>query len=303
MKSLTIAYVTSRKESKIEWFAQSLVRQLPHARAVQIIVIDHFADETGRRPPIANAFLDAGLMGVNFKHRTGKPSVWKGPNRLTREDWWSKSNDLNTAICLCETDWIAFVDDRSVLSPSWLNSVYEAMEGNYAVCGSYEKRANLVVENGLAVGGEILGEDTRRPGLYDFDSWYGGSGALPLEWCLAVNGASEDMCDGLGSEDSQFGTTLLNSGYPLKYDSRMRIIEDRTPGQIDGALKRADKNSHLGQRAKSWDIVRCFRDKTTSQNSFDIRNLRARVLSGEPFPPPSASDRDWYDGQPIAEME
>src|SRR5206468_12812079 len=107
--------------------------------------------------------------------------------------------------------------------------------------------------------------------------WYGGSCALPLEWCLQVNGFPEDMCDGLGSEDSMFGRTLLHSGLPMKYDSRMRIIEDRTPSQIGGALKRADKNPHLGQKAKSWDIVRAFRGKTTSQNSFDIRDMRARI--------------------------
>jgi len=99
-----------------------------------------------------------------------------------------------------------------------------------------------------------------------------------------------------------FGVTLRNSGYPMKYDARMKIIEDRTPTEIEGALKRADKNSDLGQKAKSWDIVRCFRDKTTSQNSFDIRDMRARKLKGEDWRPPSASRYDWYDGQPISEM-
>jgi hypothetical protein len=135
--------------------------------------------------------------------------------------------------------------------------------------------------------------------------FYGGSYALPLEWCLRVNGWSEDVCDSAGTEDSMMGVVLCNNGLPMKYDPRMKIIEDRTPGQLDGALKRADKNPELGQQAKSWAIVRIFREKTTSQNSYDIRNLRDRVLlNGEDLAsiPPSASHFDWYDEQPVSEM-
>jgi len=100
-----------------------------------------------------------------------------------------------------------------------------------------------------------------------------------------------------------FGVTLRNSGLLMKYDARMKIIEDRTPGEsYEGALKRADKNPHLGQRAKSWDIVRAFIGKTSSQNSFDIRDMRARIQNGEDWRPPSAAHEDWYDGQKISEM-
>lgn len=306
MLPLTIVYTTARHEPKFEWFFESLFSQCRDTDRPNVIVVDTLANaragfmvENGSLPDLSRTYFTT-------KHVLPKPTIWQGKHRITKEDWWAKSNALNTGIILCKTEWIAFVDDRSVLCDGWLRRVEAAMNGNYAVCGSYEKRANLQVENGEVVGGEILGVDTRTPGLRDFDSYYGGSGALPLEWCLAVNGFSENMCDGLGSEDSQFGTTLLNSGYPVKYDSDMRIIEDRTPGQIDGALKRADKNSHLGQRAKSWDIVRAFRHAATSGNSFDIRNLRDRVLlNGESLDSikPSASHFDWYDGQYIGDME
>ena len=287
--SLTIAYTTSRRECEIQWFFDSLRRQLTDDLAPEIIVVDAYAES--RR-----------IIGA--LHVVPKPTVWQGKHRLTKEDWWAKSNALNTAIILCRTEWIAFVDDRSVLAPGWLESVRAAMAGNYAVCGSYEKRANLQVQDGIVTGGEMLGADTRTPGLYDFASWYGGSGALPLEWCLAVQGFSEEMCDGLGSEDSMFGVCLRNSGYPVKYDSRMRLIEDRTPGQIDGALKRADKG--LDRAAKSWDIVRAFHGKKTSQNSFDIRNVRDRVLlNGEPLDSigPFGSAVDWYDQEPLSLMK
>jgi hypothetical protein len=240
----------------------------------------------------------------NIRLTLPKPSVWQGKHRLTKEDWWAKSNAMNTAIILCQTDFIAFVDDRCVLAPTWLNAVKRAMNENYAVCGTYEKRANMKVENGVIVDeGELLGKDDRGNAFRPMHAWHGGSCALSLEWCLQVNGWPEDMCDGLGSEDSMFGYLLRNNGYPMYYDPEMKIIEDRTPGQIEGALKRADKNSHLGQQAKSWAIVRAMKDKKISGNSYDIRNMRDRILlNHEEFPPPSASDRDWFDNQPISEM-
>lgn len=304
---LTIVYTTARREPRTEWFFDSLARQVKPGEQIDTIVVDSFLDQE-RGEEMCRLFdANENLRPLNFWRTRPKPTVWQGERRLTREDWWAKSNANNCGIILCETPWIAFVDDRSVLGPGWLQAIREAQDKEYAVCGSYEKHSNLQVKDGVVTGSsELLGADTRSPGCYPFDSFYGGSGALPLEWCLAVQGFSENICDGLGSEDSMFGVTLRNSGFPIRYDSSMRIIEDRTPGQLDGALKRADKNSHLGQQAKSWTIVRAFKGQTTSQNSFDIRNLRDRVLlNGESLSdiPPSGSDRDWYDNQKISDME
>lgn len=300
--NLTIAFITSRKEPKVEWFFDSLALQVNKEKMDLIVVTTEGFGKWGVEK--WDKKTQKPIESFHLVITPPKPTIWQGTHRITKEDWWAKSNALNTAICLCKTDWIAFCDDRCVLGPEWLDSVKSAMAGNYAVCGSYEKRANMKVENGVIVDeGELLGTDTRTPGCYPFDSWYGGSGALPLEWCLAVNGFSEDLCDGLGSEDSMFGVTLSNSGYPMYYNSAMRIIEDRTPSEIDGALKRADKNSHLGRQAKSWAIVRAFHGKTQSGNHFDIRDMRARKLAGEDWRPSLASHMDWYDGAPISEME
>lgn len=290
--SLTVAFITSRKEPKIEWFFDSLARQAG-SEFMNVIVVS---------PYDLPSDFDTGT----FVLTKPKPTIWQGEHRITKEDWWAKSNAHNTAICLCQTDFIAFVDDRCVLTPIWLQCVKEAMEGNYAVCGSYEKRSGMKVENGEIIDyGECLGVDTRTQFGYPVPTadWYGGSCALPLEWCLEVQGYNESYCDSLGLEDCMFGQTLKNSGFPMKFDSRMRIIEDRTPSEIEGALKRADKDVHLGQRAKSWGVVRALRNEKTSQNPFDIRNMRARVLNGEPFPPPTGAPLDWFDQQPIKEME
>lgn len=303
--SLTVAFVTSRKESRIEWFFESLERQITVGESVQVIVVDTYGDQQGRINEVAKAGQVFSRRGA-LKHILPKPTIFQGKYQVTSVPWWAKSNALNSSIILCETDWWAWTDDRAILDDHWLQRIREAMDGGYAVCGSYEKRADMKVENGIITDyGQLLGADTRTPGCYRFDSFYGGSGALPLEWCLQVQGWPE-LCDGAGAEDSMFGVLLKNNGYPVKYDSEMRIIEDRTPGQIDGALKRADKNSHLGQQAKSWAIVRLFKDKLTSQNQYDIRNVRDRVLlNGESLDTigPFGPDTDFYDGQRIAEME
>lgn len=303
--SLAVAYITSRKEPCIEWFFYSLARQVPHDCNLELIVIDSDAMRATRTIDVMEHYSTAFREhdSVRIKYYQPKPTIWSGLHRITRENWWSKSNSMNTAICLCESSHIAFLDDRSVVSPSWIFCIEESLNGGYAVCGSYEKRANMVVKDGVIVEmGELLGKDTRTQAefVYDTRDWHGGSCALPLEWCLAVNGYSEKLCDGLGSEDSCFGITLRNSGYPMKYDPRMLIIEDRTPGQVDGGLKRADKG--VSPNDKSHKIIEIIRDKTTSQNEYDIRNLRDRILNGEPFPPPVDSHYDWYDGQPISEM-
>jgi len=298
---LTIAYITSRKEPKIEWFFDSLAKQVTDDD-IKVEIIDALSGRNGR-PLNFN-----GHGKIQYEVSLPKPTIWQGEYRITKEDWWAKSNAMNTAICLCTTEFIAFVDDRCVLTPIWLQCVKDAIAGNYAVCGSYVKCAHMKVENGEIIdSGEFLGEDDRHQVGYPIPTkdWYGGSCALPLEWCLEVNGFPE-ACDSLGSEDSMFGMLLRNNNFPMKYDSRMKIIEDRTPSEIGGALKRADKNPHLGRQAKSWMLVRMFHDKKTSQNEFDIRNVRDRVLlNGESLSgiPPVGSHFDFYDGQPISEME
>ncbi len=299
---LTVVYCTSRNEPRFDWFFESLRNQCS-SDIPEIIVVDTLANaraglmiNNGSLPELARSFFKT-------RHVLPKPTIWQGEHRLTNCDWWAKSNALNTGIALCKTEWIAFMDDRSVLLPSWLLRVKEAMDGEYAVCGAYQKRANLEVVNGEIVNqGTLLGSD-HRPDLPHpqlAKDWFGGHGALPLEWALAVNGFSEDICDSLGLEDAMFGLTLWYAGFPQRYDSRMKIVEDRTPGEIDGALKRADKG--VSPNDKSHAIVAKFEGKRESMNSYNLRDLRESVLAGNPFPPPSASPNDWFDGQPVAEM-
>lgn len=303
---LTVVYITSRPEPCFEWFLHSLGAQLDAlGESVNLILVnsrlsdyptDVRADSWGRSkctqvPP--------------------KPTVWQGAHRLTKADWWAASNARNTGICLCQTEWIAFVDDRCVLAPTWLQAVRDAMAGNYAVFGSYEKRHGMTVENGIIKhGGIVQATDSRHDYAAKFwnnetphdcpGEWsYGCTLALPLEWALQVNGLDEN-CDGLSFEDVIFGLMLQNNGYPMKFDYRMKIIEDRTPEHLGPAMIRKDKG--VSPNDKSHALLRALEVRKTASHPINLRQIRADALAGKPFPPPWGPSKDWWDQQPVSEM-
>jgi hypothetical protein len=295
-----------------DWFKDSLANQLREMfgpgldkNNFSIVVIDALAKQ---REPWGTMQNVQG-MGVNWT--TPKPNVWQGQHRLTKSDYWAKSAALNTAICLCETEWLACVDDRSVLMPGWLSAINRAMKGEYAVCGTYEKRSGMTAENGVITNpGTLIGEDPRKKQLKSSlwkiigdnysgaGKWFGCTNALPLEWALQVNGYDES-CDGMRYEDTVFGGMLAENKFPVKYDPTMAIVEDRTPG-FDVTVKSMDKG--VSPRDKSHTLLKRVHGKNQATHHWNLREIRERVLRGEPFPIPTTPDRDWFDGQLLSEF-
>lgn len=306
MKSLTIAYITAREKPQFEWFFDSLALQMKDALPISIIVVDTLADDrAGWTIPRGSLGRVAIGLPNPILHIKPKPTIWQGKHRITKEDWWAASNARNTAICLCQTEWIAFLDDRCVLMPTWLSAIRTAMKYGYAVCGSYEKRTGMTVENGVIKhGGIVIGEDSRiglddravkAPGQW----FFGCTTALPLEWALAVNGYDE-TCDGLSMEDVIFGLMLQNNQYPIAYDKRMKIVEDRTPEEIGKPMRREDKG--VSPNDKSHAMLNMLCGSKRAMHQWDLSEIRKQVLAGGPFPIPTEPKLDWYDGQPIAEF-
>jgi hypothetical protein len=301
MKSLTIAYMTNRKEPHFEWFFDSLLNQ-DNNLELNVLVVDRYALE---RP-----IDDFNGYFHDFFRVEPKPCVWQGKNRLTKSDYFAASNARNTALCLCDTEWIAYVDDLSVLLPGWLERVKAAMQGNYIACGAYQKVKNLVVENGLVKSFEDFpqGRDTRIP-LANKDlfphqgSWlYGCSLAGPVEAFLSVNGWDEN-CDSCGGEDTALGYRLSNAGYKLMFDKKMMTYESEEGHHSGEVFKRVDKGNRPDD--KSHALLRMALETKWAPNYFGeggIRELRNRVLKGEPFPVMTIPQHDFFDGQPISEM-
>lgn len=293
--SLTVIYTTSREHCELQWVIDSLKHQLIEGEKINLVIVDGFGDGL-----LAFNHPDA----IQYKWTKPKPTIWQGEHRITSQNWWAKSNALNTGIALCETEWVALLDDRCVLTSGWLQAIREAMDKNYAVCGAYEKRSGMeVIDGRIAIEGSVTGRDSREgggkrgcgPGW-----WFGCTGALPLEWVLQVNGWPEDYADGLSFEDVLFGHLLDNNSFSIVFDPAMKIIEDRSPELIGNPMRRTDKG--ISPNDKSHAVLRIFEKAKTSGNSYDLRALRKSALEGNPFPPPTAKHTDWFDGQEIKDM-
>jgi hypothetical protein len=295
---LTICWLTNRRDHKAEWFLDSLHRELGgDYSGVSVIMID--------------PRLSAG--SVNARCVPPKPSTWQGPHRLTKEDWFAACNARNTGLCFAPDGWIAYADDLSVLLPGWLQSVREAMDGNYIVCGAYQKVNGLVVERGevkafTPIEGCVdarwqFGQDTRAVQV-EGNFLYGCSSAMPVEALLAINGWPEDLCDGLGFEDCLTGHALENAGYVLRYDRRMKTLESDELHFVETPLKRYDFGVHPNN--KTHAALRIARNAKRFDNPSlgegGIRALRAKVLAGEPFPVPTGPTHEWFTGKPLGEL-
>lgn len=305
MKDLTIVYITNRDEPKLEWFFESLNGN------PKIVVVDSRWDKR------SNLKWDADCGAY-----LPKPTVWSGPSRLTKEDWWSASNARNTGISLCRTKWIAFADDRSVVLPGWLDRIQASMTSPmpYVVCGAYQKVTQMVVENG-SIKSFVAnpGRDSRLNALdprleYAAKYWvpnkspykcpgewtYGCSLAMPLEWALSVGGFDE-TCDGSGGEDYIFGLMLQNNGYPIYFDPEMKIVEDRTPSESQPTMIRRDFG--ISPNDYSHKILNLLKDRKTAMHGFDIRKLREDALNGKPWPKPWGPTNHLWDGKPLSELK
>ena len=306
--SLTVCMTTSRPEPEFKWLYDSLKNQCD-INDVKILIISLHAPRTSNSVIVDHAIFPP------------KPNIWQGDYRLTKENWWAVSNARNTALCLCKTDWILFLDDRCVLQPGFMDAVREAMAGKYIMAGSYEKRQGMTVENGVIKhGGIIQAHDPRSPYFGGQDhridvsagkvvdcqgSWlFGCCLLMPLEWALAANGYPE-RCDSLSFEDCIFGVILQNNKFPMKFDPRAKIVEDRTPDKLGTPMKRSSKEHHPNDKTdKAHTSLKWVATAIRSDNGYDIRALRDTIQKGGEFPIPNNPEaRDWFDRELVRDFK
>jgi glycosyltransferase involved in cell wall biosynthesis len=298
--SLTFAYVTTRKEPRIEWFLRSLnVQRLAAGmiRGVDLITISSHPIDVFSNP------------------RNPKPSVWQGPHRLTSEDWFSAGNARNTALCLAKGSHIAFVDDLSVLTPGWLAAAIDATKFDGITCGAYRKVKCLRPdEDGRGASFEDFpagwdnrwkhleksGWNMREPYPCGGQWMYGCSLVAPIEAFLRVNGWCEDLCGGLGFEDCITGIVLENAGVKFRYDPRMLTLESEEDHHVEKPMRKSDYG--VSPNDKSHKALEIARTLKRFDNGFDLRAMRERVLNGLPFPVPTEPKIEWFSGTPLSEL-
>jgi hypothetical protein len=316
--SLTIAYFTSRQDPKLEWFFASLKRETRGSlNGLQIIIVDYHACE--RSPGWLQdkiSYSGVSPLGCIIDHIAPKPCVWQGKHKLTKNDYFAASNARNTAFAKCQYDFIACVDDLSALSPGWMDQVKHAQLHKYVALGSYKKVLDLSVSQ--------EGEITHTPFPPGVDSRWnsGGNGivnagggwmfgcsfALPIEAALKVNGFDE-ICDGQGAEDYDFGIRLERSGERLYYNRNMLTYESEELHHSEGnhPFKRISKMMQydggiIGSDHVLFRMVTRQPRITTLADHYNLRELREKILSGGEFPIPSNPQHDWRDKTPLSEM-
>lgn len=291
--NISIAYVTARKQPHFDWFLDSLRRQ--SSEPIDLIVISLFQIEgISRTPP--------------------KPSVWQGAHRLASVDFFDQSNAKNTALCLAKHPFIAFVDDLSVLAPTWLEAVRECAVGGYIACGAFRKVNKLQVKAGEIVSFEAYpaGNDPRwNQSQFDHTKrcppqWsFGCSLAGPVEAFLKVNGYPEALTAGLGYEDCVTGEAIARHGYEFRYDRRMLTYESEEDHHNQPVLLRLDPG--VSPNDKSHRMLEMARGSKWFDNYFgdgfpDLRSLRAHIQNGGAFPIRKHPEHEWFTGLPLAEF-
>jgi hypothetical protein len=304
---LCIAYITNRKNPRLHWFLESLARQLeePQNRDLmpQLVVVSFHNDIQMDKPP---------KRIQSFRCLQPKPNPYMGPHRITKSDCFAAAVSRNTALCAADAQYIAYVDDLSVLMPGWLNQVRLSMAQGRITFGAYKKVKNLVVKDGLAVGYEEFsnGVDNRLASAPDGQprqcegKWlYGCSLVLPVEQLLVVGGWPENLTGALGFEDCLLGIALQNAGFSFWYDPLMLTLESEEAHFEEKPFFKCDKGTSPND--KSHAVLHMVLNGT---KYFDncveggIRKVRENFLAGKPFPVVQNPQHDWYDGQSLREV-
>ena len=280
---ITIGYITAREQPQLNWLIDALDQQVKKSDKIELIVVDAL----GRR---ATAIGYRPIKAITKLVETRpKPTIWQGPHRITAHDFFANANARNTAIVLCRTDYICFLDDRCKPDPGWLEQVRLGEKKRASViCGPYDKHEDWGVSVDHRRQHAPQGKQNCGGG------WcYGGNFALPLKWLLEVNGC-EEGCDPVGLEDCVLGHMLENVGRRIDFVAQMSVKQDRRGFVHPLNFPRQDRG--ISPHDKSHALRDRFFPRKRTEFTPDLKELRKLIGKKKPFPipNPSGDHRDWY---------
>lgn len=333
--SLTVAYLTFRSNPRFEWFVASLNREFRNANvdpaSVQILVVD------GRFPRKLEAdfpFEHCAPKPTVWQgaHRLTQRDYFCAANSrntvfaLARASHVVFVDDLSVLLPgWLEAHMRAEADGYVLCGTTCKHKNIEVnAQGDVVKWDDFPP-----------------GTDSRIAQLPDplklvrcSGGWlYGGTFSVPLEHALRVNGQDE-IHDTIGGEDYDFGARLERSGSEIYITRACGTFEDEDGHHTEAPMVRLDKPwppaavraprtfyqgswsapavlvepmvySDDGPYSSNYLYYRVCRETTrvgTIGNTFDLRELRDRVLAGAPFPVPAEPTVHWVDGQPLSEM-
>lgn len=308
----TLCYFTCRENPRIEWFFDSLHRECQgDYSGLRILVIDALANPYGGTLEHHEFRRDYMVSRLRCPHEifawsSPKPTPWQGCYRQTRQDWFAAANARNTAIALCQTERICFVDDLSVLVPGWLRSVEKSQKfPDHITLGAYKKVRRLTVELGeiksyeehpSGVDSRLKNAPNGDPIFVDSGGWlFGCSLVAPVEAFLSVNGFPES-CDGMGAEDTSCGILLVQRGWKMRYVPAMLTLESDEAHSEGVVFKRSDYGISPNDKSHASLALMHAANGWTEQpwGGITLRELRDEVANGAAFPVPRADQEEWY---------
>ena len=285
---ITIAYITAREEPCLDWLIDGLDQQARASDKIELIVVDALG-----RPAAAIGYRPVNAIKKLVETRP-KPSIWQGEHRITAHDFFANANARNTAIIMCTTEYICFLDDRCKLDLGWLDQIRLGEKKRESViCGPCDKHEDKGVSVDHRRHHAPQGKQNCGGG------WcFGGNFALPLKWLLEVNGC-EEGCDPVGLEDCVLGHMLENVGRQIDFIAEMSVQLDRHGFVHPLNFPRHDKGP--SPHDKSHAIQDRFFPRKRTEFTPDLKKLRRQISKNKPFPipDPSGDYRDWYDGSSI----
>ncbi len=323
MNGITIAYITNRKEPLTDWFYDSLLKQYNLDFELQLVIVDYWNGEIKEKEIF---FYPRPNICVSYVQSL--PSWCQGKHKVTTDNYFSATTARNTAAVYAKYEYIAFVDDLSILSPTWLNSVIEGAKNNEVLLGAYRKDKEMIVENGVLISSIQTpeGADVRWNKVRSADKvkvphnfFYGCSFAMPTEIFLELNGF-DHSADYSGYEDALFGLRLKKLGVQCWYDKNMLTIESEEAHFTEGNyFKRVDdevSEEHYTQVLRNFglkqsvypegtrrdmshamlDIVRQCEGYMPRWNYYSLRDLRAKTARRQQitYADMHYPDRHWF---------
>ena len=327
---LSFIYITCRKDPKLEWFIESLYKQMLEAnfdpKKAQFVIVDYELqyDET-RKQMIADIINNR----FEFVHIEPKPSLIQGKHKITSRDYFACSIPRNTGVCYAKYDYLFFIDDLCVLSPGSFKYMLEYAAKKLVVGFSYKKVFELSVDNC-----EIKycrehpgGIDSRLKHInQSFSKISGGQlfgySASPLECILKINGYDE-IHNTMGGEDYNYGIRLEKTGTPIHYSKHVLFCESEElsdQGNIfirrDPLLDKIKYNQLLKQYGvtRRWDpngrtdlnhflLDLLTRNKSWAEgNDYNLSEIRKKIQGGGSFTTEFDLNSKLIDGLFIREL-
>lgn len=336
---ITLVHITGRRDPKWEWYVNSLMRQIPVAdlKTLQFVFIDgqrwgNVADDMSLNDMVwdsassknmtrGQALREIVADRFEYDHLPPLPNVFQGPFRKTSRDLFFAGNNRNSGAVAARGDYIMFCDDLAWCGPQWYAQVKHAAHHKYLLAGMYQKRKNMIVEDGVLVSSEEFppGIDSRWSSGSDLGivPWHGSgvfgcSFGMPLETYLTVDGCGIETA-GMGAEDYCLAMRAERTGLPVMLNRNCLTYESEEDHHVEPSLPRMSKPvspdrlppGYTGSTSNDWVHVNRLKNEPNRILPLfpnNLREIRRRYMETGLVPIPQEPTTDWRDGTPLSEL-